>query len=146
MSEPAGAQGTDDRATDDRDAAWVEAVTSAAATAVVCPGVSARVVVEITGGDLLRRTHWIIDQGVLRSAGIGRIPGPDVTVSVSGDDAAAVRNGVLDPSVAWMQGRANVTGSPAAWLALLASTATPAFRRLRRDAAELQDAAGVTRD
>ena len=48
--------------------------------------------------------------------------------------------GELDPGVAFMQGRMKVAGSMAVVLALLALTATPACRDLRRRIAEVTEA------
>jgi SCP-2 sterol transfer family len=52
---------------------------------------------------------------------------PDLTLALSPDDAELVRNGQLDPSVAFMQGRLKTSGDNALLLSILAWTTTPAF-------------------
>jgi hypothetical protein len=53
---------------------------------------------------------------------------PALTLSLSPDDAQAVREGRLAPSVAFMQGRLKTSGDNALLLEVLAWTATPGFR------------------
>ncbi len=52
---------------------------------------------------------------------------PDLTLTLSPGDAELVRNGQLDPSVAFMQGRLKTSGDNALLLEVLSWTTTPAF-------------------
>ncbi|HEX3980392.1 MAG TPA: SCP2 sterol-binding domain-containing protein, partial [Acidimicrobiales bacterium] len=58
---------------------------------------------------------------------------------MSWDDAVAMHQGALDPSVAFMQGRMKVAGSMEVVLALLPATATAAFGEMRARVAELTE-------
>lgn len=53
---------------------------------------------------------------------------PDLTLSLSPEDARAVRDGSLSPSVAFMQGRLKTAGDNALLLEVLEWTAGPGFR------------------
>ena len=52
---------------------------------------------------------------------------PDLTLTIGTDDAHRVKQGELDPSVAFMQGKLKSTGNNALLLSILAWSATPAF-------------------
>jgi putative sterol carrier protein len=107
---------------------------------LVCPGLSAKIQFEMSGGpDGNAAYHSELEDGRLISIGGGPVAGADVTLSMSWDDAVAMHQGALDPSVAFMQGRMKVAGSMEIVLALLAVTATAAFGDLRGQVAELTD-------
>ncbi len=53
----------------------------------------------------------------------------DLTLRISAEDARLVREGRLEPSVAFMQGRLKTEGDNALLLEILAWSATPAFRQ-----------------
>lgn len=92
----------------------------------------ARIQVEITGGPQ-RSIDWhaVIESGRLATSGPGVVQGTDVTLTVTWDDALALLQGTLDPSVAFMQGRLKVTGSMAVMLAVLPLTRTEAYAAAR---------------
>lgn len=97
------------------------------------PELSARMQYEITGGpDGGFSYHWVLENGRLVDSGGGAIASPDVTVTLTWDDALAVHRGELDPNVAFMQGRMKVAGSMAVMMALLPATNTQQYRDLRR--------------
>jgi hypothetical protein len=52
---------------------------------------------------------------------------PDLTLTIGTDDARRIKEGQLDPSVAFMQGKLKSTGNNALLLSILAWSATPAF-------------------
>ena len=61
---------------------------------------------------------------------------PDLTLTLSPDDARLVKQGELAPSVAFMQGRLKTAGDNALLLRVLAWTATPAFGEALKSGAE----------
>jgi putative sterol carrier protein len=67
------------------------------------------------------------------------VDAPDLTLSLSWSDAAAIQSGSLDPSVAFMQGRMKVAGSMGLLLELLPAARDADHRELRRRVAELTD-------
>ena len=104
------------------------------------PGLTARILYEITGGpDGDATFHRVLEDGRLTAVAGGSIDGPDVTLTMSWDDAAAMQQGTLDPSVAFMQGRLKVAGSMAVMLALLPLTTTPEYQDLRGRIAALTE-------
>jgi hypothetical protein len=97
------------------------------------PTLAGTVVVEVTGavgGDVVG--HATFAGGRLVGCGPGAVPGPDLTLTLTDDDARAVTAGELDPSVAFMQGRMKVAGAMAPLLDLLALAGTDGARQ-RRD-------------
>jgi putative sterol carrier protein len=119
---------------------WFDETRAVVSGQLVCPGLSATIQFEISGGpDGNASYHWVLEDGRLDSIGEGPMTGADVTLSMSWDDAVAMHQGVLDPSVAFMQGRMKVAGSMEVVLTLLPVTATAAFGELRGRVAELTE-------
>lgn len=54
---------------------------------------------------------------------------PDLTITMSTEDAHQVKDGQLEPSVAYMQGKLKSTGDNALLLRILAWTTTPEFAK-----------------
>ena len=62
------------------------------------PGLSARIQQQITGGpDGDVSCHWVLEDGRPTSAALGTVDAPDVTLTLSWSDAAAIQRGALDP-------------------------------------------------
>lgn len=57
-------------------------------------------------------------------------PEPDLALSISPEDALAIKEGRLAPSVAYMQGRLKTAGDNALLLEVLRWTATPGFKEV----------------
>lgn len=69
---------------------------------------------------------------------VGRRPGPlvpapegepNLTLTIGTDDAQLIKQGELEPSVAFMQGKLKTSGDNALLLRVLAWSATPAFAK-----------------
>jgi hypothetical protein len=91
------------------------------------PTLSGTVVVEVTGGpDGDMAGHVVFADGSVVSSGPGAVPSPDLTLTLTDEDARGVLAGDLDPSVAFMQGRMKVAGAMAPLLDLLALAGTEA--------------------
>ncbi len=120
--------------------AWFEQARALASGEPVRPGLSARIQQQITGGpDGDVPCYWVLEDGRPTAAAPGTVDSPDVTVTLSWSDAAAIQSGTLDPSVAFMQGRMKVVGSMAVVLALLPVARTPEARDLRARVAATTD-------
>jgi putative sterol carrier protein len=119
---------------------WFDETRAVVSDQLGCPDLSAKVQLEMSGGpDGSTSYHWVLEDGRLISIGGGTVTGADVTLSMNWDDAVAMHQGTLDPSVAFMQGRMKVVGSMEIVLALLALTASAAFGELRGQVADLTD-------
>ncbi len=104
------------------------------------PGLTGRIQLLITGGpDGDVPCSWVLEDGRPTSWAVGSLDAPDVTVTLSWSDAAAVQAGTLDPSVAFMQGRMKVTGSMALTMELLSAARGPERQGMRRQVAELTE-------
>ncbi len=123
---------------------WFDQAAQIWAEAPGLDGLSGRVQCEINGGpegDV--SCYWVFDTGSLGPAGVGRIENPEVSLTVSWDDAVAVQRGDLDPSVAFMQGRLKVNGSMGVMTELLARAHTPECRERQRKVAEISGFRGA---
>ena len=97
------------------------------------PGLSGTVECELTGGP--QRSvpcHFVVESGHPANAAAGRAEAPDLSLTVSWEDGAALVTGALDPSVAFMQGRLKVGGSMDLWLGLLPVTSSEPYREFCR--------------
>ncbi len=119
---------------------WFDTVRALASELPPRPGRSGRIQQHITGGpDGDVACYWVLEDGHPTSAATGTVDDPDVTLTLSWSDAAAVQAGTLDPSVAFMQGRMKVAGSMALVLELLSEAREPDQAELHRRVAELTD-------
>ena len=111
---------------------WFDAVGAELADVTGPPTLSGTLVVEVTGGpDGDTAGHVVFADGSVVSSGPGPVPSPDLTLTLSDEDARGVLAGDLDPSVAFMQGRMKVVGAMAPLLDLLALAGTEAFTARR---------------
>jgi len=116
---------------------WFEETRALVAAQPLFPGLSARIVAEITNGPEGNVScYWEVDEGRLEASAEGTVEGPDVTLTLSRKDAASLCRGDLDPSVAFMQGRVKVAGSMGVMISLLTAMNAPEYRDLRQTIAE----------
>ncbi len=83
------------------------------------------------GAEAKQATQWCCQWS---SDGPGPVlPGcegePDLTITMSTEDAHQVKDGQLEPTVAYMQGKLKSTGENALLLRILAWTTTPEFAK-----------------
>ena len=91
---------------------WFDATMTMAADQPERPGLSARMQIEISGGPDGDFAYFrILENGRPISIGSGRVDDPEVTLTLTWDDARDIQQGTLDPNVAFMQGRMKVAGS-----------------------------------
>jgi putative sterol carrier protein len=115
---------------------WLDEVRKLAQDQPARPGVSARVQVVVTGGpDGETASSWVVEEGMLADARLGRLDEPDVTFTAGHDVAVSIQKGELDPSAAFMQGNVKVAGDMSKVMALLPVTSTVEYRRLVDDLA-----------
>jgi putative sterol carrier protein len=105
---------------------WLDAV-RAAVPAGAAPGLSVRL--EVAAGDA--KFAAVVVDGELRELVSGGLPDADVSVTLPLDDAIAVQQGTLAPSVAFMQGRMKTAGDPGKLLELLEHTVGPGYAAFR---------------
>jgi putative sterol carrier protein len=119
---------------------WFDQVRALATELPARSRCSGRIQLQITGGpDGDVACYWVLEEGRPTSAATGAVDSPDVTLSLSWSDAAAIQAGTLDPSVAFMQGRMKVAGSMGLVLELLPAAREPDRRELHRRVLELTD-------
>ena len=102
------------------------------------PGASATMQYVITGGpDGEVRYYWVLKDGKLLESHLGKIDDPELTLTLSYDDAVLVQQGELDPNAAFMQGRMKVTGDMAKLLQLMPLTMSPEYQALQGQIREI---------
>ena len=98
------------------------------------PGASARMQYVITGGpDGDVRYYWLLENGRLVDIELGEIPDPEITLTVTYEDAMKIQQGELDANAAFMQGRIKVAGNMAKLMSLLPVTNSPEYKQLQED-------------
>ena len=98
------------------------------------PGASARMQYVVTGGpDGDVEYYWLLDNGKLVESRLGKLDEPEVTLTVTHDDAMKIQQGELDPNAAFMQGRIKVTGNMAKLMALLPITNSPEYKQFQEE-------------
>jgi putative sterol carrier protein len=105
---------------------WLDAV-RAAAPAGAAPGLTVRL--EVVAGDV--KFSAVVVDGELRELAGGPLADADVSLTLPLDDAVAVQQGELAPTVAFMQGRMKTAGDPGKLLELLEHTVGPGYAAFR---------------
>ena len=93
------------------------------------PGVTGRIALVVTGtadGDVKVAVDVVEGRPVAAGPSSGG-PEPELTLTVTSGDAAAMAQGAMAPSVAFMRGRLKTAGDNGLLLRLLATTARPGF-------------------
>ncbi len=104
------------------------------------PGASARMQYVVTGGpegDI--RYYWLLENGQLVENQLGDIADPEITLTLSYEDAVAIQQGELDANAAFMQGKVKVTGNMAKLMALLPLTSAPEYVQLQQQIREITE-------
>jgi putative sterol carrier protein len=104
---------------------WLDAVRAAAGTGA--PGLNVRL--EVVAGDT--KFSAVVVDGELRELAAGGLPDADVSLTLPLEDAVAVQQGELAPTVVFMQGRMKTAGDPGKLLELLRATAGPGYAAFR---------------
>ena len=100
------------------------------------PGASGTVDLAVTGtsaGDV--HVGLTFQDGRLVSASPEAPADPSLTLSLTREEAQAVLDGTLAPSVVYMRGRLRTSGDNRLLLVVLSATATPVFERWRSEVA-----------
>jgi putative sterol carrier protein len=104
------------------------------------PGASARMQYVVTGGpggDI--SYYWILDNGKLVEATLGKLDDAEVTLTTGYDDAVKIQKNELDANAAFMQGKVKVTGNMAKVMSLLPITNSPEYKQLQTEIAAITE-------
>lgn len=119
---------------------WLDEVKRLAQDQPERPGASARMQYLLTGapdGDV--RYYWVLENGRLLENQLGELPDPDLTLTMTYEDARRVQSGELDAQAAFMQGRVKVGGNMAKLMALMPITNSPEYRHLQEQIREVTE-------
>jgi hypothetical protein len=106
------------------------------------PGASARMQYIITGGpDGEVRYFWLLENGKLLESGLGDISDPEITMTISHDDAKKIQQGELDANAAFMQGRIKIGSNTnmAKLMSLMPLTNAPEYKALQKEIQEITE-------
>jgi putative sterol carrier protein len=104
------------------------------------PGATARMQYVVTGspeGDI--NYYWVLEDGKLKEAQLGKLDDAEVTLTTGFDDAVKIQKGDLDANAAFMQGKVKVTGNMAKVMTLLPITNSPEYKQLQNDIAAITE-------
>ena len=82
---------------------------------------------------------WIVQDGKLIDASLGEYHEPDVTLTISMEDAKAMAKGERDATTAFMQGQIGVEGDLDKLIALLPLTTSQEYQELEHKLAAITD-------
>ncbi|MDA8391707.1 MAG: SCP2 sterol-binding domain-containing protein [Actinomycetota bacterium] len=119
---------------------WLDETRRLTASHPPVPGASATIQYVVSGGpggDV--EYYWVLTDGRLEAAALGRLDAPELTMSQSREDAMEIQKGALDPSAAYMQGRLKVSGDMAKLMSLLPLTSSKQYRQLTEQVAACTD-------
>jgi putative sterol carrier protein len=103
-------------------------------------GATARMQYVVTGGpDGDIDYYWVLQDGRLIQADLGKLEDAEVTLTTGYDDALKIQKGELDANAAFMQGKVKVTGNMAKVMALLPITNSPEYKQLQNEIAEITE-------
>jgi putative sterol carrier protein len=104
------------------------------------PGASARMQYVVTGGpDGDINYFWILENGKLMTAELGKLDDAEVTLTTGYDDAVKIQKNELDANAAFMQGKVKVTGNMAKVMSLLPITNSPEYKQLQTEIAAITE-------
>ena len=96
------------------------------------PGATTRMQYVLTGGpDGESRYYWVLEDGKLLEAIAGDLDSPELTLTMSYEDAKKIQQGDMDAQTAFMQGRVKVDGQMEKLMALLPITNSPEYQALQ---------------
>jgi len=96
------------------------------------PGATTRMQYVLTGGpDGESRYYWVLEDGKLLEAIAGDLDSPELTLTMSYEDAKKIQQGDMDAQAAFMQGRVKVDGQMEKLMALLPITNSPEYQALQ---------------
>jgi hypothetical protein len=114
---------------------WLEAVSALADERPPLAGASGTVSMTVADGRKVHGGyHWSYKDGAPSGGAPGPAGGADVVLTISTEDAKAVADEGIEPSVAFMRGRLKTSGDNGLLLQWLASTATDDYAAWRRKA------------
>ncbi len=111
---------------------WLDEFRSLAQGQPERPGASARMQYVVTGGpegDI--KYYWVLENGKLLENQLGQLPDPEITLTLTYEDAMKIQQGELDANAAFMQGRIKVAGNMAKLMSLLPLTNSPEYKQLQ---------------
>lgn len=119
---------------------WLDETTKMAESQPERPGATARMQYVVTGGpDGDIDYYWILEDGKLKEARLGKLDDAEVTLTTGYADAVKIQKGELDANAAFMQGKVKVTGNMAKVMSLLPITNSPEYKQLQADIAAITE-------
>jgi alkyl sulfatase BDS1-like metallo-beta-lactamase superfamily hydrolase len=119
---------------------WLDETRTMAESQPERPGATARMQYVVTGGpDGDISYYWLLENGQLKEAKLGKLDDAEVTLTTGWDDAVKIQKQELDANTAFMQGKVKVTGNMAKVMSLLPITNSPEYKQLQNDIAAITE-------
>ncbi|MFZ0664317.1 MAG: SCP2 sterol-binding domain-containing protein [Acidimicrobiales bacterium] len=119
---------------------WLDEARKMAENQPERPGATAKMQYVVTGapdGDV--NYYWVLEDGILKQAALGKLEDAEVTLTTGFSDAVKIQKGELDANAAFMQGKVKVTGNMAKVMTLLPITNSPEYKQLQNDIAAITE-------
>ncbi len=113
---------------------WLDETRKMAESQPERPGASARMQYIVSGGPEGEiRYYWVLENGKLLESELGDVTAPDITMTMTYDDAKKIQEGDLDPNAAFMQGRIKVVpgSNMGKLMSLLPLTQSPEYKSIQ---------------
>jgi alkyl sulfatase BDS1-like metallo-beta-lactamase superfamily hydrolase len=119
---------------------WLDETRTMAESQPERPGATARMQYVVTGGpDGDISYYWLLENGQLKEAKLGKLDDAEVTLTTGWDDAVKIQKQELDANTAFMQGKVKVTGNMAKVMSLLPITNSPEYKQLQTEIAAITE-------
>jgi hypothetical protein len=119
---------------------WFDATRDLAQDQPDGPGLSVSMQCIVSGGPEGEvRFYSVLEDGKLRDSRLGNTDDPELTFTLSYDDAILILQGELDPNVAYMQGRLKPAGDMAKFMQLMPATKSPEYEGLQEKIRTITD-------
>jgi beta-galactosidase GanA len=121
---------------------WLDETLEMAKSQPERPGATARMQYIVAGGpDGEVRYFWVLENGKLLENQLGDVTEPDITMTMSYDDAKKIQEGELDPNAAFMQGRIKIGNNTnmAKLMSLMPLTNAPEYKDLQKEIREITE-------
>ncbi|MDQ6617999.1 MAG: SCP2 sterol-binding domain-containing protein [Actinomycetota bacterium] len=121
---------------------WLDETRKMAESQPERPGASARMQYIVSGGPEGEiRYYWVLENGKLLESELGDVTAPDITMTMTYDDAKKIQEGDLDPNAAFMQGRIKIGNNTnmAKLMSLMPLTNAPEYKELQKEIREITE-------
>lgn len=119
---------------------WLDEQRKMADDQPVRPGASARMQYVVTeSAEGVIEYYWLLEDGKIVESRLGFLDDPDITLTVSYDNAVKIQKSELSATVAFLRGKVKVRGKVLKFKSLLPITNSTEYKQMQRDLAAVTE-------